>query len=42
MLKEQMAHSHGEYLEWIVIFLIAAEIVIAVANILVDIFASGE
>jgi uncharacterized Rmd1/YagE family protein len=47
MLKQQMTHSHSEYLEWIgmsrscymltkVIILIAAEIFIAVVNILVD------
>jgi uncharacterized Rmd1/YagE family protein len=47
MLKQQMTHSHSEYLEWIgmpshisrtnqVIILIAAEIFIALVNILVD------
>ena len=46
MLKQQMTHSHSEYLEWIgssrcfrlmiVIILIAAEIFIALINILVD------
>ncbi|ODQ53666.1 DUF155-domain-containing protein [Saitoella complicata NRRL Y-17804] len=41
MLKEQLTHSHGEWLEWIVIILIAAEIVIAVINIIIDIFAAG-
>ncbi|BFZ55184.1 sporulation protein rmd1 [Savitreella phatthalungensis] len=40
MLKEQMTHSQGEYLEWIVIILIALEIAIAVLNVIVDV--SGE
>lgn len=40
MLKEQLGHVHGEYLEIIVIWLIAAEIVVALVNILVDIYAS--
>ena len=39
MLKEQMTHSQGEYLEWIVIILIAAEILIAIINVVVDIMA---
>jgi uncharacterized Rmd1/YagE family protein len=40
MLKEQMSHSQGEHLEWIVIVLIAAEILVACANIIVDVFAA--
>ena len=54
MLKQQMTHSHSEYLEWIgiflspdvdwwgaVIILIAAEIFIALVNILVDALSGG-
>jgi uncharacterized Rmd1/YagE family protein len=55
MLKQQMTHSHSEYLEWIgiffsfllvgvnniVIILIAAEIFIALVNILVDALSRG-
>lgn len=40
MLKEQMGYAHGEYLEFIVIVLIAAEILVAIVNILVDYFAT--
>lgn len=36
VLKEQLSHGHGEKLEWIVIILIAAEIVVAIVNIIVD------
>lgn len=41
MLKEQLSHAHGEYLEWIVIILIAAEIFVGLVNIAVDILAEG-
>ncbi|KAF8541880.1 hypothetical protein BDD12DRAFT_827645 [Trichophaea hybrida] len=41
MLKEQMSHSQGEHLEWIVIILIAAEILVAVINVVVDLIASS-
>ena len=34
--------SPGEYLEWIVIVLIAAEIVVAAINILVDLYAGVD
>lgn len=34
--------STGEYLEWIVIVLIAAEIVVAAINILVDLYAGVD
>jgi uncharacterized Rmd1/YagE family protein len=40
MLKEQMSHSQGENLEWIVIILIAAEILVAVVNVVVDLLAA--
>jgi len=40
MLKEQMSHSQGEHLEWIVIVLIAAEILVAVINVVVDLLAA--
>ncbi|KAK2799163.1 hypothetical protein FQN50_008552, partial [Emmonsiellopsis sp. PD_5] len=36
VLKDQLSHRHGEYLEWIVIVLIAAEILVAAINIVVD------
>ncbi|KAI9823795.1 MAG: hypothetical protein M1819_001142 [Sarea resinae] len=39
VLKDQLTHTHGEYLEWIVIVLIAAEIIVAVVNIVVDLYA---
>ncbi|KAI9830103.1 MAG: hypothetical protein M1826_005096 [Phylliscum demangeonii] len=39
VLKDQLTHTHGEYLEWIVIILIAAEILVAAINIIVDIYA---
>ncbi|WYZ40698.1 hypothetical protein EsH8_IV_001039 [Colletotrichum jinshuiense] len=40
VLKDQLSHGHGEKLEWIVIVLIAAEIVVAAINIVVDLYAS--
>ncbi|KAK2734587.1 hypothetical protein FQN57_001634 [Myotisia sp. PD_48] len=42
VLKDQLSHRHGEYLEWIVIVLIAAEIVIAGINIVVDLYAGFD
>lgn len=36
MLKENLNSTHGENLEWVVIILIAFEIVIGVVMILVD------
>ncbi|KAF2400940.1 YagE family protein [Trichodelitschia bisporula] len=42
VLKDQLTHSHGEYLEWIVIVLIAAEIVVAGINIIVDLYAGVD
>ncbi|KAL1955865.1 hypothetical protein VTO42DRAFT_8023 [Malbranchea cinnamomea] len=42
VLKDQLSHRHGEYLEWIVIILIAAEIVIAAINIVVDLYAGFD
>ncbi|KAI1282258.1 hypothetical protein F5Y07DRAFT_386252 [Xylaria sp. FL0933] len=39
VLKEQLSHGHGEMLEWIVIVLIAAEILVAAINIVVDLYA---
>ncbi|KAK9382975.1 DUF155-domain-containing protein [Kockiozyma suomiensis] len=41
MLKEQLVHAHEEYLELIVIVLIAVEIVVALINIVVDMVAEG-
>ncbi|CAI1908070.1 hypothetical protein SEUBUCD646_0D02340 [Saccharomyces eubayanus] len=40
MLKEQLGHSHEEYLEFIVILLVGVEVLISVINIVVDMFAS--
>ncbi|KAI1945362.1 sporulation protein rmd1 [Ophidiomyces ophidiicola] len=42
VLKDQLSHRHGEYLEWIVIVLIAAEILIAGINIIVDLYAGVD
>ncbi|KAI4162153.1 MAG: hypothetical protein LQ342_004171 [Letrouitia transgressa] len=39
VLKDQVGKRHGEYLEWIVIVLIAAEILVSVINIIVDLYA---
>ncbi|CAG8717305.1 17363_t:CDS:2, partial [Acaulospora morrowiae] len=39
MLKEHLTSSHGEQLEWIVIVLIAFEIMIGVITILIDALA---
>ncbi|KAB5570551.1 hypothetical protein GE09DRAFT_711408 [Coniochaeta sp. 2T2.1] len=41
VLKDHLSHGHGEKLEWIVIVLIAAEILVALVNIVVDLYA-GE
>ncbi|MCJ1475271.1 hypothetical protein MMC13_003933 [Lambiella insularis] len=42
VLKDQVRTSHGEYLEWIVIVLIAAEILVAAINIVVDLYAGVD
>ncbi|MCJ1352019.1 MAG: hypothetical protein MMC33_002003 [Icmadophila ericetorum] len=42
VLKDQVRTSHGEYLEWIVIILIAAEIAVAAVNIIVDLYAGVD
>ncbi|KAF2768183.1 DUF155-domain-containing protein [Teratosphaeria nubilosa] len=42
VLKDQLSHTHGEYLEWIVIVLIAAEILVAAINIVVDLYAGVD
>ncbi|KAJ9481216.1 hypothetical protein VN97_g12275 [Penicillium thymicola] len=42
VLKDQLTHRHGEYLEWIVIVLIAAEILVAGINIVVDLYAGVD
>ncbi|KAG6033022.1 hypothetical protein E4U41_007034 [Claviceps citrina] len=39
VLKDQLSHGHGEKLEWIVIVLIAMEILVACINIAVDLWA---
>ncbi|KAH9903674.1 DUF155-domain-containing protein [Xylariomycetidae sp. FL2044] len=42
VLKDQLSHGHGEMLEWIVIVLIAAEILVAAVNIVVDVYAGVD
>ncbi|GAB1320277.1 sporulation protein rmd1 [Madurella fahalii] len=42
VLKDQLSHGHGEKLEWIVIILIAAEIVVALVNIVVDLMVGVD
>ncbi|KXJ94677.1 hypothetical protein Micbo1qcDRAFT_173460 [Microdochium bolleyi] len=42
VLKDQLSHGHGEMLEWIVIILIAAEILVAAINIVVDLYAGVD
>ncbi|KAI8954567.1 hypothetical protein F4801DRAFT_587375 [Xylaria longipes] len=42
VLKDQLSHGHGEMLEWIVIVLIAAEILVAAINIIVDLYAGVD
>ncbi|KAJ5569532.1 Sad1-interacting factor 2 [Penicillium hispanicum] len=42
VLKDQLTHRHDEYLEWIVIVLIAAEILVAAINIVVDLYAGVD
>jgi uncharacterized Rmd1/YagE family protein len=38
----RLTNDAGEYLEWIVIVLIAAEIMVAVINIIVDLYAGVD
>ena len=42
VLKDQSGQVHGEFLEWIVIVLIAAEIIVAAVNIVVDLYAGVD
>lgn len=42
VLKDQLSHGHGEKLEWIVIILIAAEILVALVNIIVDLYVGVD
>ncbi|KIW73432.1 hypothetical protein PV04_01553 [Phialophora macrospora] len=42
VLREQGSRRHGEVLEWIVIILIAAEILVAAINIVVDLYAGVD
>ncbi|KAK0753226.1 hypothetical protein B0T18DRAFT_313671 [Schizothecium vesticola] len=42
VLKDQLSHGHGEKLEWIVIILIAAEILVALVNIVVDLYVGVD
>jgi uncharacterized Rmd1/YagE family protein len=38
----KLTYGAGEYLEWIVIVLIAAEIIVAIINIVVDLYAGVD
>ena len=38
----RLTKDAGEYLEWIVIVLIAAEIMVAIINIIVDLYAGVD
>jgi uncharacterized Rmd1/YagE family protein len=38
----KLTDGAGEYLEWIVIVLIAAEIIVAIINIVVDLYAGVD
>ncbi|CDO57655.1 similar to Saccharomyces cerevisiae YDL001W RMD1 Cytoplasmic protein required for sporulation [Geotrichum candidum] len=42
MLKEQLSHANEEYLEFIVIVLIGAEILVAIVNVVVDLIAAEK
>jgi uncharacterized Rmd1/YagE family protein len=42
VLRDQAGTRHGEWLEWIVIILIAAEILVAAVNIVVDLYAGVD
>ncbi|KAF2448302.1 YagE family protein [Karstenula rhodostoma CBS 690.94] len=42
VLKDQLTVTHGELLEWIVIILVFAEVLVAGINIIVDLNAGGE
>lgn len=42
MLKEQLGHSHEEYLEFFVLILIGVQVLISMINIIVDIMASSR
>lgn len=41
-VRSMLTNDAGEYLEWIVIVLIAAEIMVAVINIVVDLYAGVD
>jgi uncharacterized Rmd1/YagE family protein len=41
MLKDHLNSTHGEQLEWVVIILIAFEIIIGVLTMCIDIFYSA-
>ncbi|KAF2144065.1 uncharacterized protein K452DRAFT_316823 [Aplosporella prunicola CBS 121167] len=42
VLKDQLTVTHSELLEWVVIVLIAAEILVAAVNIVVDLYAGVD
>ncbi|CEP63952.1 Rmd1p LALA0_S09e06194g [Lachancea lanzarotensis] len=42
MLKEQLGHSHEEYLEFIIIVLVGVEVLVSLINIVVDLFSEAK
>lgn len=42
MLKEQLGHSHEEYLEFIIIVLVGVEVLVSVINIVVDLVTDNN
>lgn len=42
MLKEQLGHSHEEYLEFIIIVLVGVEVLISLINIVVDLLSEAR
>ncbi|SCU85157.1 LANO_0C03488g1_1 [Lachancea nothofagi CBS 11611] len=42
MLKEQLGHSHEEYLEFIIIVLVGVEVLVSLINIVVDLLSDSK
>ncbi|SCU80439.1 LAME_0B03158g1_1 [Lachancea meyersii CBS 8951] len=42
MLKEQLGHSHEEYLEFIIIVLVGVEVLVSLVNIIVDLLSDAK
>ncbi|SCU90749.1 LADA_0F06216g1_1 [Lachancea dasiensis] len=42
MLKEQLGHSHEEYLEFIIIVLVGVEVLVSLVNIVVDLISDAK